>query len=115
MDVYTALIAQFAQYGPVGLAFAVLLAALTYLVRRVFQLQDLRTEDAKAQTTALIHNTNATDELTRAEQARTLTAAELYRKVEAHGDKIIILDARISDLSGLVRDRLPAPRHRGAQ
>ena len=81
MDPWAAILTKASDYGPWGLVIAALAMALVWASQRNAKLQDMRVEDGKAFFKAMIENTTATEQLTKAMAARTDTMGDWSRQM----------------------------------
>ncbi len=119
MDPWTAILTKAGDYGPWGLVIAALAMALVWATLRNARLQDMRADDGKLMTTALLENKNATEKFTAAMASRTDTMNDWSRQMTAMVDAMKGLQTSqttfIQTLAERDRDSRHAERERGAR
>ena len=119
LDPWAAILAKASDYGPWGLVIAALCLAVAWSSVRNAKLQDMRVEDGKTFFKAMIENTTATDQLTKAMAARTDTMGDWSRQMITMVDAMKGLQttqsAFLQTLSDRDRDSRQFDRDRGAR
>ena len=119
MDPWTAILNKASDYGPWGLVIAALAMALVWTSMRNAKLQDMRVEDGKTFFKAMIENTTATEQLTKAMAARTDTMGDWSRQMITMVDAMKGLQttqsAFLQNLSDRDRDARQFDRDRGSR